>query len=119
MHNLAKLRKKKNSHISAPRQKFKNLVSNFFDINMRCLYVKFQPSSFPTEGEVLGWKTDESKFLVLRNFATISNSLILQPHLLTKLVPTKLSVTFFPYKPKRLQPRKITKKSWKVWNKLL
>jgi len=39
-------------HISAPRQKLKNLVKGFFGINMRSLYAKFQPSSFKTEGEV-------------------------------------------------------------------
>jgi len=28
-------------HISAPRQKFKSLVSSFFGINMKSLYTKF------------------------------------------------------------------------------
>jgi len=36
--------------ISAPRQTLKNLVVNFFGINMRSLCAKFQPSSFKTEG---------------------------------------------------------------------
>jgi len=41
-------------HISAPRQKFKNLAGNFFNIKMRSLYAKFQPSSFKTEEEDRG-----------------------------------------------------------------
>jgi len=35
--------------ISAPRQKFKNLVGNFFGINMRSLHTKFHPYGFKTE----------------------------------------------------------------------
>jgi len=37
-------------YISAPKQIFKNQVINFFGINMRSAYAKFQPSSFKTEG---------------------------------------------------------------------
>jgi len=37
-------------HISAPRQKFPYLIGNFFGINMKSLYTKFQPSSLKTEG---------------------------------------------------------------------
>jgi len=38
------------NNISAPGQKFKNLVANFFTVNIRSLSGKFQPSSFKTEG---------------------------------------------------------------------
>jgi len=41
-----------NSHISAPKQKFKNLVGNFFNVKLKNLYAIFQPSSFKTEGGV-------------------------------------------------------------------
>jgi len=37
------------SRISAIRQNFKNLVGNFFNINTKSLYAKFQLSSFKTE----------------------------------------------------------------------
>jgi len=33
----------KNTHISAHRQNFKNLVGNFYAVNMRSLYAKYQP----------------------------------------------------------------------------
>jgi len=42
----------KNPHISAAKQYFKNLVGNYYGINMRSLNAKFQPSSFKTEGGV-------------------------------------------------------------------
>jgi len=41
-------------HISAPRQKFKNLVGNFFAIKMRSLSQKFQPSIFKTKWVIWG-----------------------------------------------------------------
>jgi len=37
-------------HISAAGRKLNNLVDNFFGIDMRSLYAKFQLSSFKTKG---------------------------------------------------------------------
>jgi len=44
---------------STPRQNFKNPLHNFFGINMRDPYAKFQLSIFKTEeGRILRWHTD-------------------------------------------------------------
>jgi len=40
------------NHISAARQNFKNPLGNFFGINMRSPYAKFQLSGFKTQGGV-------------------------------------------------------------------
>jgi len=45
---------RKPPHNSAPRLNFKNLLNNFFCINMRCHYAKLQFSSFKSEGGVWG-----------------------------------------------------------------
>jgi len=42
----------KNFHISAPRQKLKNLVSNFFANKLGSLHAIFQLSSFQAKGGV-------------------------------------------------------------------
>jgi len=42
----------KNTHISASRQNFKNLIGNFLGINLTSLLAKFQPCSFKNEGGV-------------------------------------------------------------------
>jgi len=68
---LPRVAKKKNSNISAPRQNFKNLVVNFYCINMQSLFAKFQPSSFKTEGDVWGHRSthDMLKSLSHINFS--------------------------------------------------
>jgi len=54
----------------SPRQNIKNLLGNFFGINLRSVYTKFHLSSFKTEVRSLMWQTDYIFSLLLANTCT-------------------------------------------------